>query len=956
MASTERFHIKVTEDGSRVVSRRLDQLGGRALSAERNVFLLRRALRNLGIGVAAAGVVRLADSYVILQNRLSTVTNSQRELNVVTQELFDISERTRSSLNATVELYTRTALSVRDLGRSQRETLNFTESLNQAIILSGAGVQESENALIQLSQGLASGALRGDELRSVLEQLPIVADVIAKEIGVTRGELRALGAEGKITSEVILNAFKASREELSERFAKTIPTVQQAFLLLRNSAINAIGQFERATGFTEGLARAIISLSKNFVEFIRVVLAASVALAVQFAGVGIRLAIAGIQRLTLAIVNNPFGALATAIAATIGLLVAFSDRIKASSDGIANLQDLAFAAFESIGRNIETVQQAFDEAFTFVADIFGQTFDGFNLDFEDFLRFAARYLDTYVGFWIGAFRAITTGAKLLPEALNDIVAKAIDGLIAFIQELPNLILQAGRVALASLASLAQSVINSYISVVNRLYAALNIALIETVDFGGVVERGEVSAEEFGAKIKEAFTSGFEFDAVESGLDRLLGRANEIAEARIKKLKEEAEATEAARRALSRSGTNNVTSQSEREFQKIIERLQKEGDLLRINVKEREILRGVFGAEASLRRDLSATEEQLIRQLEVTNQQLAARAEILDGLAAPQRDFLTGQKALQQLLAEGGISNQQYTISMAQLEQQFLQTFDAQGFSQNFRTAIRELEIETRDALGRIGQLLGEIYGPGGTLSRGFGETFANAVFLTGQIDAVTGKAITFGEAFKTGIQQVSEAIIKELIGALVQLGVNIVLNNTVARALGTAALVSTQANAAAASAAWATPAALASLATLGANALPANAAVAGTVAAANGLAALPGFQSGGFTGDVAPNQVAGFVHGREFVVNERATQRNRGLLERINKGENPGGGGTVVNVYAVDPGIAIEQRQVSPGEVEVIARRVVRDEAGKVVAADIDNPNGQTSKSLARNLQVTRKR
>jgi tape measure domain-containing protein len=136
-------------------------------------------------------------------------------------------------------------LAGKDLGITQKELTQFTESLNQAIILSGASAVEAQAGLIQFSQGIASGALRGDELRSVLEQLPVVADILAKELNVTRGELRELGAQGAITSDIILKAFANARVELSERFARTVPTISQSFQVLRNAVVKTFGEFDK---------------------------------------------------------------------------------------------------------------------------------------------------------------------------------------------------------------------------------------------------------------------------------------------------------------------------------------------------------------------------------------------------------------------------------------------------------------------------------------------------------------------------------------------------------------------------------------------------------------------------------------------------------------------------------------------------------------------------------------
>jgi tape measure domain-containing protein len=277
--ATETIDIIVRENGARVVKRNLEEIGAVAERSVRGLRLLQNALFVLGGAGLLAGLTRMLDTLTNFENRLVLVTKSTQELNAVQEELFNISNRTRSNFESTAEIYTRVALAVRELGLSQKDTLNFTETLNQATILSGASSREASAALIQLSQGLASGRLNGDELRSVLEQLPFVADVIAKQLGVTRGELRKLGSDGKITTDIIINAFRNAREEIAGKFAQTVPTISQAFSVLRTEALRLLDAFDDSTGASEAVARAIIALSNSLNVLVGAVIAAIAAFA-----------------------------------------------------------------------------------------------------------------------------------------------------------------------------------------------------------------------------------------------------------------------------------------------------------------------------------------------------------------------------------------------------------------------------------------------------------------------------------------------------------------------------------------------------------------------------------------------------------------------------------------------------------------------------------------------------
>lgn len=218
------------------------------------------------IGVAffaklASSAVSAADSYTLLRNRIKLVTDDASQLQAALEGVYKVAQDTRLPMEAIGVTFTRTAQATKELGISQRETLAFTNSLSHAVALSGASSMEAQNAMVQLSQGMATGALRGDELRSVLEQLPAVADVIADGLGVTRGELRKMGEQGEITTTKIISAFAKADERLKKDFAKTVPTVSQAFIVFKNRMAKFADTANEATGFTKGLSKAILGLS-----------------------------------------------------------------------------------------------------------------------------------------------------------------------------------------------------------------------------------------------------------------------------------------------------------------------------------------------------------------------------------------------------------------------------------------------------------------------------------------------------------------------------------------------------------------------------------------------------------------------------------------------------------------------------------------------------------------------
>jgi len=162
---------------SRLTRELSDKMERSFAGVRRAVLSLEGALGGIGLALGTREVIRTADEYRNLEGRLKLVTESSEELARVQKELFDLAQESRSEYAATVDLYARLARSTEHLGVSQEELLQVTEAVNKAIIVAGGTAQEASAGVIQFAQGLASGRLQGDELRSVLENMPRLAKV-----------------------------------------------------------------------------------------------------------------------------------------------------------------------------------------------------------------------------------------------------------------------------------------------------------------------------------------------------------------------------------------------------------------------------------------------------------------------------------------------------------------------------------------------------------------------------------------------------------------------------------------------------------------------------------------------------------------------------------------------------------------------------------------------------------
>ena len=430
LTEAERAALGVS-DGAKRATSALDGLGGQA---DTTAALIRRVFTSLVLFGGVRELFRTVDEFANIQNRVRTVTDSVAELNGVSRELLEIANATRSSLGGTAESFVRVAQSSRELGVSQREVLEFTESLNQAVILSGASARTAQAGLIQLSQGLASGALRGDELNSVLEQIPVVADVIAKGLGVTRGELRKLGSEGRISAIEVIDAFKEAREELAERFGETVPTLGQAFQVLRNEFQFLTGEFAASSGLIGDLSNGILFLADNLDAVARFAVTAGGILATRF------ITAAVIRRAVLfgAVLRaNPIFALASVLTTVASLLASFTDEIAVAEGQTASLRDVFVTlvrtvtdAFRSL---IGGIRSAIGSALDAVTGLSGEL----SLTFKDVVVFAAAMIDSIVKLFRFGKDSVLAIWGGLPDALGDLFLRAVRGALEALEALVN---------------------------------------------------------------------------------------------------------------------------------------------------------------------------------------------------------------------------------------------------------------------------------------------------------------------------------------------------------------------------------------------------------------------------------------------------------------------------------------------------------------------------------------
>lgn len=224
---------------------------------------LSRVATSLMAILSVQQVSQYADAWTTLNNKLANAIRPNEQLLDVTERVFNITQQTRSSLDATATLYARLERGTRQYNTSAEDLAKLTTIINQGFVVSGATAQEAENAIIQLSQGIASGVLRGEEFNSVAEQGSRLMVALADSMGVGIGELRQMAAAGKLTTDVVVNGLLSQGVTIGNEFANTTTIISQALQVAGNNITKFFGENSTVKTGTAIFNDAVISVSEN---------------------------------------------------------------------------------------------------------------------------------------------------------------------------------------------------------------------------------------------------------------------------------------------------------------------------------------------------------------------------------------------------------------------------------------------------------------------------------------------------------------------------------------------------------------------------------------------------------------------------------------------------------------------------------------------------------------------
>lgn len=278
-------------------------------SAASTFEFFRNALGGILAGIGVRQIIGIADEFQLLRDRIKAFTGSAEEADVAFNKIAQAAKFARTSVASLATIYNRVALATSDLGLSSEAVIALTLSLQQTFRIAGSTIAETTGAVVQLAQGLASGQLRGQELRSVLEQNVIFGALLAKQLGVTRGQLIKFAETGQITSQVVLKALAENFEDLNKTASEFQTTVGQALTVAIDQVGVKIDSLNKSINGTGSIVSGIEFLVNNM----EILVGVMAGLALLF----IPKLIKGFKLLRAAIVANPIGLIATVITAVL---------------------------------------------------------------------------------------------------------------------------------------------------------------------------------------------------------------------------------------------------------------------------------------------------------------------------------------------------------------------------------------------------------------------------------------------------------------------------------------------------------------------------------------------------------------------------------------------------------------------------------------------------------------
>ena len=262
--------LRGVEESYRKCNNQQDQLNkrlGQGSSAANGLLGKIKSIASAYLGMkTVTGLVGLSDTITQTDARLSMMNDGLQTTAELNDMIYASAQRSRGSYLATADAVAKLGLMAGDAFSSNKETIAFMEQVNKQFKIAGTSAQGIDAAMLQLTQAMGSGVLRGEEYNSILEQAPNIIQAIAKYLDVPKGQLKEMAADGKITADIVKAAMFACADETNAKFESMPKTWSDIWTSMKNRAIkaldpvlakiNQLANSERVQRTVNGLLRA----------------------------------------------------------------------------------------------------------------------------------------------------------------------------------------------------------------------------------------------------------------------------------------------------------------------------------------------------------------------------------------------------------------------------------------------------------------------------------------------------------------------------------------------------------------------------------------------------------------------------------------------------------------------------------------------------------------------------
>lgn len=299
---------------------------------------------------SVAKLVQLSDEYSNINAKLSMMEDRLESTKAMQDDIMASAKRSRALYTDTANLITKLGTMAGDAFGNFDELVAFSEQINKNLVLSGANASQASSVTMQLAQALASGALRGDELVSVLEGAPAITMRIAEYLDVDIGKIRELASEGAITAEIVKNAMFATAEETNAAFESMPMTWAQVWTEIANKMLE----------YSAPILEVVSYLAQHFDAFIPIISGVAAALAAYAVAQGVAAAATVVSTIATyglwtAMMSNPIGWIVVAIGMIVGLIVRWIQSVGSLKIAWLKFTDTVVSAAEYMRDAVATV-------------------------------------------------------------------------------------------------------------------------------------------------------------------------------------------------------------------------------------------------------------------------------------------------------------------------------------------------------------------------------------------------------------------------------------------------------------------------------------------------------------------------------------------------------------------------------------------------------------------------